>query len=138
LVTAGVDRVLRLWDTETLKMLPQVVQSAGKVDDMWLAPDGRQLIVHAGHWLHAIDLYASGLGLRNTRLLPTSPAAVQPTRDGSAAYLLLAAPGRPVVMRQPLDTALTDAASGDAGELRAYWRRRLAMTITVDGVIEPM
>lgn len=137
-ITAGIDRFLRLWDVESRTMLPEFVQLAGKVDAMWVTADGQLLIVHAGHWLHSIAIYPAGLAMLDTRLLPAAPAAVQPMRDGSAAHLLLAAGGRPIVIRQPLSEPAGAELSGDPGELRAYWRRRLALSISADGLIEEL
>ncbi len=138
LVTAGVDRALRLWDVSTRSALPGAMQMAGKVDDMWIAADGKHVVVHAGHWLHSVALYSTGLDMLNTRLLATAPAAVRPARDGTAAHLLLAAPGRPVVLKQPLDQPLTEEVAGDPGKLRAYWRSRLGLTVSADGVIQAL
>jgi WD40 repeat protein len=138
LVTAGIDRVLRGWNVQTGELLLKAAQTAGSVDDIWFAADGRRLVVHAGHWLHAAELVADGVELLETRLLPASPVAVQPLRDGSAAYLLLTSAGQPRVWTQRLDQPDAPAIGGDAGELRAEWRRKLAMTITADGIIEPL
>ncbi len=138
LVTAGIDQTLRGWDAQTGELLLKTAQTAGTVDDIWFAADARRLVVHAGHWLHAAELFSGGVELLETRLLPASPVAVQPLRDGSAAHLLLTSGGQPRVWIQPLDQPDTDAIGGDAGELRSEWRRKLAMTITVDGVIQPL
>jgi WD40 repeat protein/subtilisin-like proprotein convertase family protein len=137
-ITAGVDRVLRLWDVDSRTMRPEFLQLAGKVDAMWVTADGQLLIVHAGHWLHSIAIYPAGLAMLDTRLLPAAPAALQPMRDGSAAHLLLAARGRPIVIQQPLSEPAGAELSGDPGELRAYWRRRLALSISADGLIEEL
>ena len=136
LVTAGVDRRLRLWNTETRTMLTETVLVASKVDEMWVATGGGQVVVHAGHWLHAIALYPTGLRMHDTRLLVASPSAVQPFRDGSGAHVLVAAPGRPVVLEQPIDRSIAPALEGDAAELRAYWRSKLALSLNADGEIE--
>jgi WD40 repeat protein len=135
LATAGSDRVVRIWDARSRTEIPGSVETAGKVDQMWLSAGGDKVIIHAGHWLHSLAVYPSGLATQNTRLLENAPVAVQPLRDASAAHLLLAAPGRPVVIEQPLDRPLAGAAVGDPAELRALWRSRLSLTISPDGEV---
>ena len=138
LVTASDTRRLILWDPVTRKPLDQVVDVAGKVDDMWVSEDGNRLMVQAGYWLQSVALFPTGLAVRNTRLLAEVPAAVQPGPRGEFAFTLSQSVSRPVVSRQSLSDPEVAMLEGDPLVLRDYWRDRLALTLDANGEVQPV
>jgi WD40 repeat protein len=137
MVTASDDQELTLWDLAELKPLGSAVQAAGKVDDMWLTPQG-QLIVQAGYWLQSADVSPLGLSMRSTRLLSEAPASVKQGQAGDSAYVLLPSPSRPLVSEISVSQPPVYLLEGDPEELRRYWRERLAMTLDELGNAQPV
>lgn len=137
LVTAGADRTLRHWNTETDTPLAQTIVVAGDADRLWLTQSGRQLVVLAGHWLQTVAVVPAGLTHRYTRYLSAVPVAAQPGRGGASMSVLAAAPsaGLPVLQRVDMATPAAQPVDGDPEQLLLYWRDRLGLTIGADGEI---
>ena len=137
MVTANNDRELILWDLVELQPMQNTVEAAGRVDDMWIMSDGR-LAVQAGYWLQSVDVHPLGLAMRSTRLLGEAPASVQPGSAADTAYVLLAAPSRPLVTEIALGEPPEISLQGDPDELRRHWRDKLSMTLDEDGNALPV
>ncbi|MGI9290754.1 MAG: proprotein convertase P-domain-containing protein, partial [Gammaproteobacteria bacterium] len=137
MVTAGDDGELILWDLAELTPLANRMQAAGKVDDLWIAPDG-QLVVQAGYWLQAVHLSPRGLSVRSTRLLSEAPASVMRGSKKDTAMILLASPSRPLVNEILISEPPVNTIEGDLEEFRQYWRDRLAITLDELGNTQPI
>ena len=98
---------------------------------------GRHLLVQAGNWVHNAVVLPTGLRIAATRLLPATPAALRPARDGLAVQIVTLASSSPrlrtVNLREPAARPL----QGDPGQLRYEWQRRLGLTLDPKGRSTP-
>lgn len=127
LVTASSQGQLAAWDIDTRRPLEQTLQTAARVDDLWLAEEGNRLTVQAGHWMHTVALLPGGLASRFTRLLSDTPAAAQPDDGGRIVSLLLPTSSRPQLMRVALAEPPVGLFVDDPAVAREAWQRRLSM-----------
>ncbi len=133
LITAGSDGRLVAWDVVRRIPLQQIARAAAKVDRLWLAEDGRRLIVQAGYWLHALNVQPAGLAPRYTRLLSDAPTAAQPDAAGRQVAMLSGATSRPRLLRVDIAEPAAIALADDAAAAREYWHRLLAMSLDQSG-----
>jgi hypothetical protein len=138
-VTASKDGVLTLWNLATGIAMERKVRPAGTVDNLWIPANSDKVIVHSGHWLQSLSMYPVGLVPYGIRLLPGSPAAVQPDLSGRFAFVLLHPySARPIVRELRFDRIDGRLLDGSADELQQIWQSKLALRLNTAGDLEPL
>jgi WD40 repeat protein len=137
LVTASDKQLLIQWDLISGLQLENVVQAAGKVDDMWIVGDDNRLLLQAGPWLQTFKLFPTGLVASDTRLLAVAPAALQPAADGLSVTMLSASASRPTISNKVLDVPGAAQLEGAVEDLRQQWQARLSLMLDEDGLLAP-
>jgi len=117
----------------------QSIRAPAAVDFIWLAPDGKKVIIQAGVWLKSLTVNSTGLRHQATRLLDRAPAAVYPADSGIDVFLLNQPnSSRPVLTRMQLSQPWPEPIQKPVNQLIPEFESILSMTLNAWGDTEPV